>query len=49
MLEGTINEYGVGFAVRKQVLKLKELFQITGRKDKVAEKRMEKKKKREER
>ena len=48
MLEGTINEYGVGFAVRKQVLKLKELFQITGRKERVAEKRMEKKKKSEE-
>ena len=45
MLEGNISEYGVGFAVRKQVLKLKELFQITGRKEKIAEKRLEKKKK----
>ena len=45
MLEGNISEYGVGFAVRKQVLKLKELFQITGRKERVAEKKLEKKKK----
>lgn len=47
MLEGNISEYGVGFAVRKQVLKLKELFQITGRKEKVAEKKREKKEKKE--
>ncbi|MBO5720343.1 MAG: hypothetical protein J6R61_02285, partial [Bacteroidales bacterium] len=47
ILEGNISEYGVGFAVRKQVLKLKELFQITGRKEKVAEKKSEKKKNKE--
>ena len=47
MLEGNISEYGVGFAVRKQVLKLKELFQITGRKEKIEEKKKEKRKKRE--
>lgn len=44
ILEGNISEYGVGFAVRKQVVKLKELFQITGRKEKVAQKRAEKQK-----
>ena len=42
MLEGNISEYGVGFAVRKQVVKLKELFQITGRKQKIAEKKKNK-------
>ena len=44
MLEGNISEYGVGFAVRKQVVKLKELFQITGRKQKIAEKKKNKEK-----
>ena len=44
ILEGNISEYGVGFAVRKQVVKLKELFQITGRKEKVAQKRTERQK-----
>lgn len=39
ILEGTITEYGVGFAVRKQVIKLKELFNITGRKAKVEAKK----------
>lgn len=42
ILEGNITEYGVGFAVRKQVLKLKELFSITGRKLKVEAKRQKK-------
>lgn len=31
ILEGTIINYGVGFAVQKQALKIKELFSITGR------------------
>ena len=44
MLEGNISEYGVGFAVRKRVVKLKELFQITGRKEKIAEKKKNKEK-----
>ncbi len=45
ILEGNISEYGVGFAVRKQVLKLKELFEISGRKLKKAEKKSAKNKK----
>lgn len=43
ILEGTVIDYGIGFAVRKQVIKLKELFEVTGRKEKV-EKRREVKK-----
>ncbi|MEG2163885.1 MAG: translocation/assembly module TamB domain-containing protein [Bacteroidales bacterium] len=39
ILEGTIIDYGVGFAVRKQVVKLKELFEITGRKAKIEKKK----------
>lgn len=42
ILEGTITEYGVGFAVRKQVIKLRELFSITGRKEKVEAKKQKK-------
>lgn len=42
ILEGNITEYGVGFAVRKQVIKLKELFNITGRKLKVEARKLKK-------
>lgn len=42
ILEGNITEYGVGFAVRKQVIKLKELFNITGRKAKIEAKKQKK-------